>query len=146
MNLELAAVHLREGWRPRRPRPGGPAAAIDRTFHLAREPGHVERPLPPPPGQHADAPRSQQVRTSATVYLTVNSAWQYVAVPNPLGLRHNTVDIRGLYEHRHDDTAKRADVGIRYGGTDISNYFQPGGNGYDSGFRSGNSSLGSLFA
>lgn len=93
-----------------------------------------------------DAPRSQQVRTSATVYLTVNSTWQYVNVPNPLGLRRNTVDIRGLYEHRHDDTAKRADVGIRYGGTDISNYFQPGGNGYDSGFRSGNSSLGSLFA
>jgi hypothetical protein len=97
-------------------------------------------------GYTGDAPGSQQVHTSATVYLTVNQSWAYVAVPNPLGLTRNGVDIRNLYEHRHDDTAKRADVGIRSNGVDISNYFQPGANGYDSGFRSGGNSLGSLFA
>lgn len=72
--------------------------------------------------------------------------WSYVSVPNPTGLRRDGTDIRNYYEHRHSNTGKRADVGIRYGGTDISNYFQPGANGYDSGFRSGGSSLGSLFA
>lgn len=97
-------------------------------------------------GYTGDAPRSQQVHTSGTTYLTVNSTWTYVAVPNPTGLRRDGTDIRNYYEHRHSDTGKRADVGIRYGGTDISNYFQPGANGYDSGFRSGGSSLGSLFA
>ena len=75
----------------------------------------------------------------------IAQAWSYVAVPNPTGLRRDGTDIRNYYEHRHSDTGKRADVGIRYGGTDISNYFQPGANGYDSGFRSGGNSLGSLF-
>ena len=96
-------------------------------------------------GYTGDAPRSGQVHTSGTVYLTVNQTWSYVNVPDPTGLKRTGTDIRTLYEHRHSDTGKRADVGFRIGNTDISNYFQPGANGVDSGFRSGGSSLGSLF-
>jgi hypothetical protein len=92
-------------------------------------------------GYTGDAPRSQQVHTSPTVYLSVN-----VIVPDPSGFYRNSTDIRNSYGARRGDTSKRADIGFIRGSTDVSEYFQPGANGYDSGFRSGNSSLGSLFA
>lgn len=76
----------------------------------------------------------------------IGPSWTYLTVPNPTGFFKNGTDIRSYYEARHSDTAKRADIGFRNGSTDISDYFQPGANGYDSGFRSGSSSLGSLFS
>jgi hypothetical protein len=79
---------------------------------------------------------------SPTYSFYVSPSWYYVGVPNPLGFSN----VREHYEARHSNTGKRGDVGLLYGGTDISEYFQPGGNGYDSGFRSGGNSLGSLFA
>lgn len=93
-----------------------------------------------------DAPRSQQVVTSGTTYLTVNATWYYLTVPDPTGFYRNGTDIRNSYEARHSDTGKRADIGFIRGSTDVSEYFQPGAGGYDSGFRSGGDSLGSLFA
>jgi len=92
-----------------------------------------------------DYPRSGQVVTSGTTYLTVNSSWYYLDVPNPTGFYRGGTDIRSYYTARHSDTGARADTGFRRGSTDISQYFQPGGNGNDTGFRSGSSSLGSLF-
>jgi hypothetical protein len=76
----------------------------------------------------------------------IGPSWTYLTVPNPTGFFKGASDIRNHYEARHSDTGKRADIGFRNGGTDVSDYFQPGGNGYDSGFRSGSSSLGSLFS
>ena len=97
-------------------------------------------------GYTGDAPGTQQVHTSGTTYLTVNATWYYLTVPNPTGFFKGASDIRNHYEARHSDTGKRADIGFRNGSTDVSEYFQPGANGYDSGFRSGGNSLGSLFS
>ena len=77
--------------------------------------------------------------------VTVNQSWYYLSVPNPTGFYNNGTDIRNYYTARHSDTGARADTGFRRGSTDISQYFQPGANGTNSGFRSGSSSLGSLF-
>ena len=93
-----------------------------------------------------DAPRSQQVVTSGTTYLTVNSTWYYLSVPDPTGFYRNGTDIRNYYTARHSDTGARGNTGFIYGSTDIAQYFQPGANGNDTGFRSGGDSLGSLFA
>jgi len=97
-------------------------------------------------GYTGDAPRSQQVRTSGTTYLTVNSAWYYLSVPDPTGFYRNGTDIRNYYTARHSDTGARGNTGFIYGSTDVAQYFQPGANGNDTGFRSGGDSLGSLFA
>jgi hypothetical protein len=82
---------------------------------------------------------------SPTYSFYASPSWYYLSVPNPTGLSRNGNDIRNYYTARHSDTGKRGDVGITVSGTDISNYFQPGANGNDSGFRSGDNSLGSLF-